>query len=717
MQRPPQHFLIKTAICAAGTLALLVLVWRGFVPLEEAENFTLDWRMRQGVLAPVDPRLVLIGVDRPSYAGDFSDAEIKAAPVLDLMRGNFPWSRAVWAELITKLADAGAKAIVIDFVFASPKEGDDELKAALEKYHDRVVLGCNYTEIETDRGLAGQLAPPSTSLIEPAAGHSAVEDDRVGFVNIWSDLDEVQRHANLRLTGAQLGRLGGILPPDTTLESLDARALRKFGRPDLIPPDSDAHLFRYAAPPGYGFPAHPIGDVLAPKTWKQNYGSGEFFRGKIVLLGPTADIFQDQHKTPLRSKIKTAAGRETGSGEMLGPEIHLNIINAALHGEFLRENTLAADLATVTAAGIASMILGFGIRQPVRRLGAVVILATAYWLFAQDLYDHRSRIIPVVAPLAVLLFSSVVILAYDFLVERRDKTRVRKTLERYVSKNVVRELLDNPQTFFNSLTGVRKPVTVLFSDIRGFTTLTESADSAGLVRQLNEYFQEMVALVFAHDGSLDKFIGDAVMAVWGNIVSKSPAHEARQAVATAIAMRKSLARLNDDWKIRGMTELHIGIGLNHGDVIVGNLGSSEKMELTVIGDAVNLASRLEGLTKEYRLDLLLGENIAALVRDTYLLRLVDCVQVKGKTRPVDVFTVMGEGAGQTVSLPLWLARYEEGVRLYREREFAAAAKMFEQSLQREPGDFLSAMYLRRCKELLLDPPDESWNGVFVMTKK
>ena len=699
MNRPSRHFWIVLGICALCTGAALVLWQTGFAPLRAGEFYAQDLIARLGRKSPLDPRLVLIGVDRPSYADYFSEAEMQQTPALRAISEPYPWSRDVWAALITKLADAGAKAIVIDLVFASPKNGDDALKLALDKYRDHIVIGCAFDITETDRRKFTNLTPPSPSVIEPAAGHSVAEDNRVGYVTIWPDDDSILRSAHFRHRGDQLG---DILPPSTMLESLDARALRKFGRADLIPDGFEPRHFRYTAPAG-GYKPLLIGDVLLPKTWEHNYGSGEFFRGKLILIGPTASLFQDKHNTPF--------------GEMPGPEIHLNIINAALHGEFLRETSTRISLLIIALAGFLAAALCFLFREPVKRLLAVFALGAGGWFLAKYLFDHAGLFLPVAAPLLVLFIGSAVVLTFDFLLERLDKARVRKTLERYVSKNVVKELLDNPQTFFNSLTGVRKPVTILFSDVRGFTTLTENADSAQLVKQLNEYFEEMVRLVFAHHGSLDKFIGDAVMAVWGNIVSTSAALDARHAVATALAMRKSLEQLNADWRARGVTELHIGIGLNHGEVIVGNLGSTEKMELTVIGDAVNLASRLEGLTKEYHLDLLLGENVAKLVGDTYLLRLVDCVQVKGKTKPVDVFTVMGEGAGQTVSLPLWLARYEEGVCRYRQREFAGAAKLFEESLSRQPEDYLCAMYLARCRALLENPPGDGWNGVFVMTKK
>ena len=704
------------AICAACTVVFLVLWWRGFVPLQELELFAQDWQTRLGRKTPADERLVLIGIDKPVYSSDFSAAELKAEPVLALLKKNFPWSRAVWARLIEKLGDAGAKAIVFDLVFAAPGDGDDELKQALEKYKDRVVIGYNISATKTAQREFFSLQLPDSSVINYAPQISPAEDDRLGYVNIWPDRDEVLRQARYHLTG---GQIDDVLPADTVVESLAARALRKFGRPDLIPAGFEPKTFRYTAPPGLGYKPNPIGDVLAPKIWKHNYQDGGFFRDKIVLVGPTAEIFQDTHRTPLIAP-KTSQEREIVLDEMPGPEVHLNIIAAALHSEFLSEPAMPVDLMVICAAGVLAFALCFLVRQPMKRLLAVFLFSVAYWILGQAFFNQHgtgAQVILMGTPLLVLILSSSIALTYDYLLERHEKRRVRRTLERYVSRDVVKELLDNPQTFFNTLGGVRKPVTVLFSDVRGFTTLTESADSHALVKQLNEYFQEMVAHVFAQHGSLDKFIGDAVMAVWGSIVSQGPQPDALNAVATALAMKRSLKKLNEDWKARGMPQLAFGIGVNHGEVIVGNLGSAEKMELTVIGDAVNLASRLESLTKEYHLDLLLGETVAALVRGHYLLRTVDHVQVKGKTKPVEVFAVVGEDTAPTGPPPVWLARYEDGIRLYRKRAFVEAAAAFQESLRQQPDDYLNLMYLKRCQSLIDNPPDESWDGVFVHSKK
>lgn len=389
---------------------------------------------------------------------------------------------------------------------------------------------------------------------------------------------------------------------------------------------------------------------------------------------------------------------------------------AAKSGEFLGETSYEADLMSIFAAGALTWLLTFVVRNPVRRLAAAAVVSILYLLSCRLAFDNANFFFLAVSPLLVLNLGTLGGFTYEFILVRLEKNRTRRTLERYVSKDVVRELLDNPETYLNALGGVRKPVTILFSDVRGFTTMTESADEAQLVAQLNEYFNEMVGIVFAHHGSLDKFIGDAVMALWGSITSQGIERDAQHAVSAALAMRKALARLNISWKQRGMQELSFGMGINHGTPIVGNLGSEQKMEVSVIGDAVNLASRLEGLTKEYKLDLLLGESMVPLVRDRFALRTVDSVKVKGKTKPVRVFTVVADkSAGEQT--PAWLAHYEQGIEFYRARNFGEGAQAFTECLRVKPEDYLSQFYLKRCQELIANPPGTEWDTVFIMKSK
>jgi adenylate cyclase len=704
MKPATKRALVVVVICGVCTLLFGLLWQREFPPLKQIESYTEDLRMRTGRTTPLDNRLVLIGIDKLVYdPTDFSSAEYHEEPSLALLQQNFPWSRVVWARLIQKLGDAGARVIVFDLVFAAPGPGDAELKEALEKYSDRVVIGYNINWTKTDQRKFVELQLPNPDLIATRGSNSPVEDPRLGYINVFADSDGKLRRAYYHQTGQQIE---DILPPDVVLESLDSRVLRAMGRPDLIPLDFEGLRFRYTGPPNTFKPLR-IGDVLSPKIWAANFHNGADFKDKVVFIGPTTVLFHDVLDTPFAEP-------------MPGPEVHLNIINAALHKEFLTQPSMTQQLCMVVIAGIIATAIASFLRQPLKRLLALLILAVLYAGGSYIFFSRAgisARVLLMTTPILVLFLSGIVALGYDYLWERLEKRRVRRTLERYVSKDVVKELLDNPQTFFNALGGVRKPVTILFSDIRGFTTLTESADSAGLVKQLNEYFQEMVAHVFHHQGSLDKFIGDAVMAVWGNIVSHGTESDARNAVATALAMKRSLRKLNEDWKARGMLELAFGIGINHGEVIVGNLGSSEKMELTVIGDSVNLASRLEGLTKKYHVDLLLGGEMARLVGETYILRTVALIQVKGKTKAVDTFTVMGDGAAQTVSMPVWLARYEDGVRLYRERKFSEAAVEFRQCLSKQPDDYLSARYLGFCEALIKNPPDDSWTAAEIMTDK
>lgn len=568
----------------------------------------------------------------------------------------------------------------------------------VEKYRNRVVLGANVVDAHSDRGSYAVLQYPASTIIDAGTNHP-MQDPRVGYVNLESASGDVIRRVEFHRSGD----LTSALPPGVEAESITARILRHAGMPETLPREEIPQRFRYTAPPGEGYRMLPISQILDRRIWEANYVRQETFKNKIVLIGPAANIFHDEHRTPFHSN-------------MLGPEIHLNILAAALQSDFLEAASPLTDLLLTAWAGMVGWLLIWRFPRLFQRFVVASLVGGLYLLTSQLLYDRTNVYIAVVAPSAALMSATLMGLVYDFAQARREKAQLRRTLERYVAKDVVRELIDNPQTYLNSLTGVRKPVTVFFSDVRGFTTLTEATNAAALVKQLNEYFQEMVSIVVKNRGRLDKFIGDAVMADWGSFVSAGVKVDAERAVLSALQMREALKTLNERWKGQGFQTLAFGIGINHGEVIVGNLGSEEKMEVSVIGDAVNLASRLESLTKEYHLDLLLGETMEPLVRDRFRIRSVDLVRVKGKSQPVAVFTVPREAGEQKLSLP-WLDVYEEGVKLYRCQGFTEAHAAFRKAHSMHPGDPLILLYLDRCEKLIASPPGEGWSGVFEMTKK
>src|SRR5947199_10390591 len=274
-------------------------------------------------------------------------------------------------------------------------------------------------------------------------------------------------------------------------------------------------------------------------------------------------------------------------------------------------------------------------------------------------YDKTGLLLLTVPVLSALLLSGSFSLGFEYALERIEKLRTRRTLERYVSKNLVKEVLENPGSYYSTLRGVRVPVTILFSDLIGFTTLSEKADPEALVAQLNEHLTGMTSVIFGNGGTLDKFIGDAIMAVWGNVRSLGMAEDAKNCARAALGMRRELARLNQKWRDEGRMGLGMGIGINQGEVTVGNVGSQERMDPTVIGDAVNLASRLEGLTRTYGVDILVGAAAAELVRDEVYLRSVARVQVKRTTKPVDAFTIVCAHREESEPQFLkWLDTYE-----------------------------------------------------------
>jgi adenylate cyclase len=669
-------------------------------------NFS-DALERKARRTKVHDEFVFLGIDEASKQLDqVSPEEISSSPALQKMREVFPWSRAVYADLIDQLCDAGARLIIFDLTFDPDRPGNTEFRAALDRHRDRVVIGADIeatVDPQTER-TRGIFVPPHKDLIP-----DGFLDDRVGYVNIWTDPDNRIRRINYALTDTQILRQlqgldpGPVPPGETVLESLDARSLRKLGFSNRILPAGRAGMIRFG--PTEAYQPHSFFEIFVPAYWKNNYGGGSFFKDKIVLVGAASAIQHDVHPTPI-------------SDATSGPLIHFHAIAAAIDGEFLNETSPLANLLLLLGAGgVAWLVVAF-VRQTLLALLLLGALGASYLGAAVFFYNSQGLFILTLPVLGAFVLSGLFSLGYDFTLERLEKNRTRRTLERYVSKNLVKEILDNPDSFYSSLRGVRLPATILFSDIVGFTTLTESADPEKLVAQLNEYLSRMTGAVFENNGTLDKFIGDAVMAVWGNVSSRGVSEDAKACARAALDMRRELASLNQQWAAQDTAPFHIGIGINHGDVLVGNIGSQEKADPTVIGDAVNLASRLEALTRTYAADILVGVRAAELIQDDFDLRSVALVQVKGKTEPVEIFTLIGEKKDRRDEEFLHhLETYESGFRKFRERDFVQAKILFSQFLEFYPDDALAKMYLERALEYEKQPPDAAWNAVEVFKKK
>ena len=585
------------------TLAVAALQWFGFPPLLRLEMAAQDSLARLGSKAPLDPSLVFLACDTASAqletATDLDrmlhleEADAPSQRALRLMAHEWPWSREVHALVLDRLIAAGARAVVFDFTFPKPSPDDDALRASLDRHRGRVVIAGN---IADDGGLPTFCGPTPTLIPE-----TAPRDARIGFDNFALDLDDVVRRAQYRWAVEH-----GVWSGSEEL-SLAARALDRAGLSGLIPEDRAPRRLRFAGLPGT-FAPRSIFEIFAPAYWRQNYDAGKFFKDKIVIIGASGNWQHDEHATPM--------------GLMPGAELHLNAINALMHAAFVREMPRWAEVALVCLAGLVSGLVRKAVRRPYVRF-LMLLAGAAVWFGAVIVaYNHLSVFLPALAPLLAFQLHGISGLFHDVVAERREKAQLRRTLERYVSRNVVEELLDQPEALNRALGGELRPVTVLFSDVRNFTRLAAIVDSRALVAQLNEYLSAMVKCVFDFGGTLDKFIGDAVMAVWGNVRSAGPAEDARAAVACALAMREELARLNARWEADGKPTLRIGIGLNAGEVIAGNIGSPSRMEFTVIGDAVNIAWRLQEHTKRADSDLLLGENLIALLGDEFPVELL-----------------------------------------------------------------------------------------------
>jgi len=506
--------------------------------------------------------------------------------------------------------------------------------------------------------------------------------------DLYSSLDLVAARALLGREAQDTNMFYG--PTGVWKVSLGTRA-------SIFPDGRGQLLINYQGPWGT-FPHYSIVDVLQKK-----FRSGTF-QEKLVLIGATATGIGDLRATPF------------GGTNFPGVEIHANVIDNILNDRFLKRGAKQAliDVLLVLAFGIPLGIWMALVSPRWMWFGAFLfapLVAVDYWAFLHGWWLNFT------VPAATLAANVLLVSLYRSLIEEKEKRRVRSAFGQYLSPEVIRRLLVNPRLVEPKKT----EITVMFSDIRGFTTISEKLDAQELAIFLNQYLSDMTSLVFDHQGTLDKYIGDAVMAFWG-----APFEETGHAVKaceTALKMMERVRELQKKWEAEGKPHLDIGIGVNTGMASVGNMGSALRYGYTALGDAVNLSSRLEGLNKDYGTHILVNQSTYAAVRnDGLLFRELDLIRVKGKLQPVSIYELIGRDGEASVyggaeELRARLEHFERARALYSQRQWQAAQKAFQTILDKWPDDGPSRAYWKRCQEYLFDEPPANWDGVFTMTHK
>jgi len=586
---------------AAGVIS----TWLSSTVLVNLESFAADLLFRLRGPAGDDSHTVIVAIDDASFTQNGLQ---------------WPWPRGYLAEIVSRVSSGNPKAIAIDiFLYeASDPAEDQALGRAIRDAGNVIVV--NDISNQSQGGIEiRQLNRPIPEVSEAGAtlGLTNFERDRDGVVR---QLLAFQSH-NDRLYyswALQAARLYesaadfNVVSPDRV----------EIGDRIVVLEDQFLRVnYRGGAGAIPSVSAYQVVDGLVDPAQ---------FAGKVVLIGATSESLHDSYPTPFGSQPP-----------MPGVEINANAVETILNGLYIRQSGLLTGAVLAVAAALIGITLAVRLR-PLPALGAVTGVLLLYAVICVMLFTSMRVMLPVVAPglgIGLAYVSGTSIQLYD---EQRKRAEVRSLFERYVAPAAIDLMLTQPETY--AMGGQRRELTVLFSDIRGFTTLSEGLSPDDVVVLLNRYLSRMTELIFAYGGTIDKFEGDAILAIW-NAPLPVPDH-ATQAVRCALAMLDALPDLQPAWGEKSSARLQIGIGINTGQAFVGNIGSTRRMDYTVIGDTVNLASRLQDLTKAEQIPLLFSDATRSQLSEAFPTRLVTTTQVKGRIQAVDVYTVEEQAAAK-----------------------------------------------------------------------
>lgn len=659
----------------------------------------------------IHPDIIVVDIDDPSIKALSNDL------------GRWPWSRSVYKDLLAFFSIAPPKIILFDILFSEPdrhSDGDAQFAATLSQMPNVSQAVLFLSDSGRELGPGETFVPfPEVALRhlikneEPVPQFSLLRDfltpaptilsatHLLHSVNALADLDGTYRRLRLSIPYSN-----GVLP------TLSSQALRTYMGDEaynaatkglksdeiglLFPEKLDSYTTVPIAPILQAAAKLQSGEVEDPAQLAVNPLE---FENKIVLIGTSAVGLEDLKNTPLHPRTP-------------GVYLHATGISNVLNQDYLRESALNDhDLAIALILALAIYSLVLFTERPIVRIVFPLLVVFGYSAIVLLAYKNYLVVLPWALPLGGMTLGFLDAVGYMVLVEGKAKKQMQGTLGKYLPPTVIEQMIASGQDLKAEI-GKKEELSILFSDIRGFTTLSEKVNPDQVVAILNQYLGRMTDCVFEHQGTLDKFIGDAVMAFWGAPVA-DPQH-ALKSVRCAMAMRSVLAQVLEELKKQNMfAPLEIGVGINTGHVIVGNIGSERKLDYTVIGDNVNLASRLEGLTKQYHVDLIIGERTFELVKSEIACRTVDRVRVKGKTQAVAIFEPMKETQHALASA------WEKAWRLYQNGNFADAIKAFElcQTLE-DRKESLSTLYIERCREIASNPDlARTFDGTFTATSK
>lgn len=618
--------------------------------------------------------------------------------------GRWPWSRRLLAELFEKLISAGAKLIVPDIFFADPsKESDDLVMAKTLREHPNILAGYFFQlsgkdfqednlssermEEDFQNLVSSSLSIEKTPVgIQEAVGLQAalplffnLPGGRHGFFNLDNDSDGTIRASSLWMRYR-----------DKIFPSIFLQAAMRMSHVSHLPLRSDGKfLINYRGTKT--FPRISVVDFL-----KGN--SSHPIENKIVFIGSVAAGLEDNRPTPIDPVTPSTI-------------ILATIVDNILQGDFLKNDRIT-HLVSCLLILLTGVILGLFLPRwkPAKGFLFTIAFLLIEVLLIHAVFVQWRWVLQNIYPVFSTFFIYGGISFYGYFVEEKDKRFITDTFSHYLSSDVIRELMEHPEKI--RLGGERRELTIFFSDIRDFTSITEDLPPETLVEFLNGYLTPVTDIIFQNKGLLDKYIGDAVMSVFG-VPLPDPDHP-RLACQTAVDMVRLVNETREKWRQDyGIPSLHIGIGINTGLATVGNMGSDRRFDYTVIGDSVNLASRIEGLNKFYGTHILISQSTWERVRNLFLFREIDMVQVKGKKEVVRIYELL---ADPVFDPKIFLPIFSEALSHYRTGQFATARTLFEKCLKLSPQDGPSHLFLNRCCEMEIHPPSE-WNGVTIHIRK